>query len=54
MDGNPIGGRRCDVIHDDNDPGSRMRIVMDEDGGMAGMYVERDADAEGWGADSIM
>jgi hypothetical protein len=54
MDSNPVDGRRCDVIYDDNDPGSRMRIVMDEDGGMAGMYVEHDADVEGWGVDSVM
>lgn len=48
MDGNPIDGRSCDIVYDDNGPESRTRIIIDEDGGVVDMYVE-DADAEMWG-----
>lgn len=49
MDGNPIDGQSCDIIYDYNDPESRTRIVVDEDGVVVDMYVE-DADADMWGA----
>ncbi|WYZ36481.1 hypothetical protein EsH8_XV_000034 [Colletotrichum jinshuiense] len=48
LDGNPVDGRSCDIIYDDNSPESRTRIVIDEDGGVVDMYVE-DADADMWG-----
>ncbi|KAK8067767.1 glycoside hydrolase family 18 protein [Apiospora saccharicola] len=51
MEGHPIDGRNCDIIYDDDDdeddPESRTRIVIDEDGGVVGMYVE-DADEGMW------
>ncbi|KAK8102995.1 glycoside hydrolase family 18 protein [Apiospora sp. TS-2023a] len=51
MQGNPIDGRNCDIIYDDDgdDPESRTRIVIDEDGRVVSMYIE-DADAGFWGS----
>lgn len=39
MDGNPVDGQTCDVIYDDLDPHSEVRIVLDEHGNMVDMYM---------------
>lgn len=44
MDGDPVDGRSCDVIYEDRDPDSRVRIVVDEDGNVIDVYTEDDPD----------
>lgn len=39
MDENRVDGRTCRVIYEDADPDSIVRIVMDEDGKVVGMYM---------------
>lgn len=39
MDGNPIDGRKCSVIYEEDDPASQVHIVLDEDGNVVDMYT---------------
>ncbi|KAK4033108.1 hypothetical protein C8A01DRAFT_40430 [Parachaetomium inaequale] len=50
MDGNPVDGRTCDVIYeeDEEETASRLRIVVDEDGNMVDVYMTDDGDGGLW------
>ncbi|CRG92683.1 hypothetical protein PISL3812_09747 [Talaromyces islandicus] len=39
LDGKPIDGRTCDIIYEDDDPHSEVRIVLDEKGNVVDMYT---------------
>lgn len=44
MAGDSVDGRSCDVIYEDKDVQSRVRIVVDEDGNVVDVYTEDDED----------
>lgn len=44
MEGNPIDGRKCSVIYEDQDPDSQVHVVLDEDGNVVDMYMGNDED----------
>lgn len=49
MDGNPIDGRKCSVIYDEDDPASQVHIVLNEDGNVVDIYTGVD-DEDSWRA----
>lgn len=39
LDGKPVDGRTCNIIYEDDDPHSEVRIVLDEKGKVVDMYM---------------
>jgi hypothetical protein len=44
MEGNPVDGRTCNVIYEDDDPHFELRLMLNEEGHVVDMYM---GDAEG-------
>lgn len=52
LDGNPVDGRTCNIIYEDDDPHSEVRIVLDENGKVVDMYMG-DPDAGLWTREAV-
>ncbi|KAJ6037676.1 Glycoside hydrolase superfamily [Penicillium canescens] len=52
LDGNPIDGRTCNIIYEDDGPRSEVRLVLDEDGHVVDMYMG-DPDAGSWTKEEV-
>ncbi|KAK4870248.1 hypothetical protein LT330_005302 [Penicillium expansum] len=52
LDGNPIDGRTCNIIYEDDGPRSEVRLVLDEDGHVVDMYMG-DPDADSWTKEAV-
>lgn len=52
LDGKPVDGRTCNIIYEDDDPHSQVRIVLDEKGSVVDMYMG-DPDAGMWTREAL-
>lgn len=52
LDGKPVDGRTCNIIYEDDDPQSEVRIVLDEKGKVVDMYMG-DPDAGLWTREAL-
>ncbi|KAJ6016619.1 hypothetical protein N7540_011210 [Penicillium herquei] len=39
MEGNPVDGRTCNIIYEDDDQHSEVRLILDEEGNVVDMYT---------------
>lgn len=52
LEGNPVDGRTCNVIYEDDDPHSELRLILNEEGHVVDMYMG-DADAGSWTREAL-
>ncbi|KAJ5120964.1 uncharacterized protein N7515_010352 [Penicillium bovifimosum] len=52
MEGNPVDGRTCNIIYEDDDPHSELRLILDEEGNVVDMYMG-DPEAGLWTREAV-
>ncbi|KAJ5921194.1 CAZyme family GH18 [Penicillium verhagenii] len=52
LEGNPVDGRTCNVIYEDDDPHSELRLILNEEGHVVDMYMG-DAEAGSWTREAL-
>ncbi|KAJ9253948.1 hypothetical protein DTO207G8_3809 [Paecilomyces variotii] len=52
LEGNPVDGRTCNAIYEDDDPHSELRLILDEEGNVVDMYMG-DPEAGLWTREAV-